>query len=227
MIPARPFYLIRHGETVMNALRRCCGGGVDTVLNEDGRAQAQMAAQVLRAVCDADDNAPTLIIISGMSRTRETTEVVNQYTNIPVLVDRDLREHMMGEWEQQPWDEILPALRAGHKPAGGESSAEYATRIQAALTRNLDAHPDARILFVAHGGTFHSLLKLYDMGRHIFIPNATLHHFAPDVGLPRMPWRIRMFAWSDGLQENPAPICPSQPDPDHDSYFKPQKTSAA
>ena len=31
VIPAQSFYLIRHGQTVMNAKRLTCGGGVDTL----------------------------------------------------------------------------------------------------------------------------------------------------------------------------------------------------
>jgi len=211
MIPARPFFLIRHGETVMNALKRCCGGGVDTTLNKDGRAQAESAAHVLQSLPEK----PTLIINSGMSRTRETTEIVNQFINLPVLEDNELREHMMGEWENAPWEDIMPHLRAGTKPVGGESSDEYAARVRGALTRNLNKHPSERILFVAHGGTFHSFMRIHGMGRHIFIPNATLHRFAPEPAHEKMPWRVDMIRWTQGGPHTaPAPICPSQPEPD-------------
>lgn len=212
MIPARPFYLIRHGETVMNAARLSCGGGVDTVLNDDGRAQAALAARVLENL----EEKPTLIINSGMSRTRETTEIINKNLSLPVLEDPDLREHMLGEWEQAPWEEIIPHLRSGVKPRGGESAEEYATRVRTVLDRHLQQHDGENLLFVAHGGTFHSFQRMHGQMRRTFIPNATLHHFAPEPAHTPMPWRVRMFGWDNALTVAPAPICPSQPDPDHD-----------
>jgi probable phosphoglycerate mutase len=208
MIPARSFYLIRHGETVMNALKLCCGGGVDTELNEEGRKQAAEAALTIEALAEK----PTLIINSGMSRTRETTAIINKNTKIPVIEDHDLREHMLGEWEGQPWDTIVPKLRTDAKPEGGESGHEYAMRIKTALNRHLGQHEGERLLFVTHGGTFHSLLRLYDHGQDkvLFIPNATLHHFQPEPAHTPMPWRVNVLHWVGRVKTSPAAICPSQ-----------------
>lgn len=206
MIPATPFLLIRHGETVMNALELSCGGGVDTELNDKGWKQAEMAAKALFAL----PVKPTLIINSGMRRTRETTSALNAALNIPVLEDNELREHMMGEWEKLPWSVTLPHLIADDKPKGGESSTEYAARVRAALDRNLKAHASERVLFVAHGGTFHSFQRFYGQSRNVFIPNATLHAFDPEPAHGPMPWRISMHHWQDdGLMTTAANICPS------------------
>ncbi|MBU6235880.1 MAG: phosphoglycerate mutase family protein [Alphaproteobacteria bacterium] len=213
MIPARPFYMIRHGETVMNALKLSCGGGIDTPLNEDGRRQAEAAALALQALVEK----PTLIINSGMSRTRDTTVIINKYINLPVLEDNELREHMLGEWENKPWDDIIPHLRAGTKPEGGESADEFAARIKAALARNLEEHASQRVLFVTHGGLFHSFQRMHGQHRRTFIPNATLHRFDPEPAHQPMPWRIQVLNWTDGgLKIKPSPICPSQPAPNHD-----------
>ncbi|HEY8964247.1 MAG TPA: histidine phosphatase family protein [Alphaproteobacteria bacterium] len=209
MIHAKPFLLIRHGETVMNALKLTCGGGVDTELNDTGWAQAELAAKALFAL----PVKPTLIINSGMRRTRETTSVLNRELGLPVLEDNDLREHMMGEWEQLPWAESFPHLINDDKPKGGESTSEYAARVRSTLDKNLKAHASERILFVAHGGTFHGMLRSYQYDRwEAFIPNATLHAFEPEPKHEPMPWKITLHQWEkDTLLTSAAPICPSVP----------------
>ena len=214
MIPARAFYMIRHGETVMNALKLSCGGGVDTVLNDQGRKQADLAAHALQAL----DDKPTLIINSGMSRTRETTEIINKFINLPVIEDNELREHMLGEWENKPWEDIIPHLRAGIKPQGGESADEFASRVRAALSRNLMGYEGERLLFVTHGGLFHSFQRMHGQHRRTFIPNATLHAFDPEPKHTPMPWRIQVLNWvgHGRLKVTPSPICPSQPPPADD-----------
>lgn len=205
--------MIRHGETVMNALKLSCGGGVDTVLNDDGRAQAALAAKVLAALTEK----PTLIINSGMSRTRETTKIVNEFIQLPVIEDNELREHMLGEWENKPWDDIIPHLRAGNKPQGGESADEFAARVREAISRNLLTYKDERVLFVTHGGTFHSFQRMHGQFRRTFIPNATLHRFDPEPAHQPMPWRVQVFNWANGVAVTPSPICPSRPAPEHDA----------
>lgn len=210
VLPATPFFMIRHGETVMNARRLTCGGGVDTVLNDEGRRQAFVAAKVLAAL----PVKPTLMIHSDMKRTRETTNILNAELKLPVLADNDLREHMMGEWEEQPWDQVFPHLRGDpHKvPKGGESRHQFGARIRETLTRNLNAHASERVLFVGHGGVFHSFQLIHGSARNIFIPNGTLHRFDPEPAHHPMPWRVTLYEWKDALREGPSPICPSQPD---------------
>jgi broad specificity phosphatase PhoE len=204
--------MIRHGETVMNARRLTCGGGVDTVLNDEGRRQAHIAAQVLDAM--PADSRPSLIIHSDMNRTRETTAIMNAALKLPVLGDNELREHMMGEWEQQPWDKVFPHLRGDPDavPRGGESRRQFSARIRAAMTRHLNAHTSERVLFVTHGGVFHSFQVMHDvLDRNLFTPNATLHHFIPEPAHDPMPWRVTLYEWKNELRQGPAPICPSQP----------------
>lgn len=205
--------MVRHGETVMNALKLTCGGGVDTELNDTGREQAALAALALAALPEK----PSLIIHSGMSRTRETASILNRGLGLPVHEDRELREHMVGEWEHKPWDDIIPHLRAGTKPAGGESADEFAERVREALRRNLESFADERVLFVVHGGTFHSFQRMHGQRRRTFIPNATIHRFTPEPAHSPMPWRVTVLEWLESqIVPRPSSICPSQPDPDND-----------
>lgn len=211
MLPAKNFYLIRHGETVMNALKLCCGGGVDTILNDTGKAQARAAGTLLAAL--DDDIRPDLIIHSGMNRTRETAGILNQSLGLEMIEVPELREHMLGEWENKPWEVALPRIRANEKPQGGESADEFAARVGTALSGVLNTHEDRRVLVVAHGGTFHSIQRLYKRLRDAHIPNCDLHAFAPELTYQPMPWKIDRF----NMRETKAirvssPFCPSQPD---------------
>lgn len=199
--------MIRHGETVMNAKRLTCGGGIDTELNPTGLAQAQKAALVLNALPEK----PTLIITSGMVRTRQTAEILNAQLGLPIIEDQDLREHMMGEWEGKHWDYVFPRLRAGEKPQGGEDHEEFGARVGAAFKRNLSEHASERVLFVGHGGTFHSFQRIQGQIRPLFVPNAALHRFDPEPKHQPMPWRAVMYEWRDGIRESVAQICPSLP----------------
>lgn len=190
----------------MNAKRLCCGGGVDTVLTDTGRLQADLARRVL----EASPVKPTLIIHSDMSRTRETTAILNRTLDIAVVADNNLREHMLGEWEGKTWDEGLPLMLSNAKPNGGESIDEFASRISGALNRHLYEYQDERILFVGHGGIFHSILRVYNRARDVFIPNATLHDFAPAPDYTAMPWQIDLLGMNDAgnFTREAASICP-------------------
>ena len=202
----------------MNAQRITCGGGVDTVLNDEGRRQAFVGAKVLAAL--PEDTRPTLIIHSDMARTRETTEILNADLGLPVIGDNELREHMMGEWERQPWDLVFPHLRGAPDvvPKGGESRNQFGARIRDAMTKNLNAHPSERVLFVTHGGVFHSFQLLHGITRNLFIANATLHHFVPEPAHHPMPWRVTLYEWKNDLRSGTAPICPSHPDQESKSF---------
>lgn len=206
IITLQNFYLIRHGETEMNALRLCCGGGVDTVLTDAGRKQAGEAAKILEAA----PIKPTLIIHSDMSRTRETTAILNRNLDIPVVGDNELREHMLGEWEGKSWDDGLGLMLSGARPVGGESRDEFAARIGSALNRNLYEYQDERIMFVGHGGIFYSIMRLYQRACDVFIQNATLHDFIPEPENHEMPWKINLLEMGpDGIvKDMAAPICP-------------------
>lgn len=92
-------YVIRHGETNLNAQGRL-QGHVDVPLNENGKKFAQITGEALKEV-------PFDIIISSpLSRAIETAQLVtlpsSQYHHkkIPVLADNRLMEIDWGKWDQ-------------------------------------------------------------------------------------------------------------------------------
>lgn len=203
MIPAKAFYLIRHGETEANAAKITAGGGYDSPLTDIGRKQAQMVADVIEQL----EVKPTRVIHSPMTRARDTANYINDKLGLDSQEVDTLREHMVGEWEGKPWEEVMPHVRANIRPPGGENKDDFAARVKNTLTDILHAHDDP-VMIVAHGGTFYSILHLYEQAYDSGIENCHLHYFepAPDVG--DFPWRIWQFdIEEDNFIKRSAPFC--------------------
>lgn len=81
------FYIFRHGQTIWNAEGRPQGQHEYPVpLTMDGREQAQKLAEKLQ------DKKIKPIISSDLLRAQQTGEIVAQALNVPVKLDRRLRE---------------------------------------------------------------------------------------------------------------------------------------
>lgn len=83
-------YLIRHGQTDWNVINRI-QGQLDMPLNETGRKEASMCAQKLINL-KLDE-----IVSSDLSRTKETTRIINESLSLPVRFDPRLREVNCGD----------------------------------------------------------------------------------------------------------------------------------
>ena len=100
-------YLVRHGETDWNLVRRI-QGNADIPLNEKGRA-------VARATAEAMKEMPIDVIFSSpLIRARETAEILAAGRGMEVQVDSRLREIAFGEFEGITWKEIdtLPEYKS-------------------------------------------------------------------------------------------------------------------
>ena len=148
--------LARHGESLWNAERRF-QGATDIALSDRGRAQAEALARGLRGY------RVRAAYVSPYRRAVETAELALRGTGVPLVVDEELRELSLGEWEGCTVDEVrardgdpyVAWLRAPHDcpPPGGEPLPVVSARVQAALARIAAAHPRGDdVLVVAHGG---------------------------------------------------------------------------
>jgi 2,3-bisphosphoglycerate-dependent phosphoglycerate mutase len=141
--------LARHGETDWNRELRIQGSS-DTELNDTGRRQAHALA---RELADVELAA---VYSSGLSRARETAEIVAAGRNLEVHVDDDLRERSFGSWEGLTRHEVaqrFPDL--GHHD--GETDEELRGRVLRAIRRIAEAHPEEQVLVVSHGGALNAL----------------------------------------------------------------------
>lgn len=92
--------LVRHGETEWNRVARF-QGGIDVPLNDNGRKQAQQAAEFLKNV------KIDFAVSSPMLRPKETAEIIlGQHPHITLELKDALREINHGRWEGKLESEI-------------------------------------------------------------------------------------------------------------------------
>ncbi len=157
------FLLVRHGETDWNRDRRF-QGHADPPLNETGREQARaLGAELAGERLDA-------VYSSDLARAHETAEIISARTGARVVLDPDLREIDVGEWQGLTWPEIeqrYPAgvqnwHESGHGWQSGETYDQLGERVVAALRRIAAEHPAGRVAIVGHGGTVRSVRALVE-----------------------------------------------------------------
>jgi broad specificity phosphatase PhoE len=140
--------LWRHGQTAWNLEGRF-QGKADIPLDAKGIAQSEEAARRLAAL------RPTAILSSPLQRAARTAAALAELTGLTVAFDPDLAERDGGEWEGLSSREIkerYPAEHARWQPPGGETSAEVAKRVGAALERAIGRMSDDGPLIVASHG---------------------------------------------------------------------------
>ena len=166
---------MRHGA-VSAVVRGRLYGRLDVPLSETGREQVRRAAQALRQdLLAADGGLPPLRLISSpLSRCRESAALVRAALRgrdgslPPLLVDDDLAEIALGQWEGLPKEEIrrrFPAQWAARgadmahaAPPGGESFHMAGQRMLAAVRRLGADHPGETLVCLSHAGVIRCLM---------------------------------------------------------------------
>jgi probable phosphoglycerate mutase len=163
---ATEILLVRHGASqsfVEGQMFELADGHGDPPLAPEGREQAQqVGARLATEHIDA-------IYVTSLRRTVETAAPLCERLGMTPIVEPDLREVFLGEWEggllrqkmrdgdplalaaaeQQRWD-VIP---------GGEPSEQFAARVRGSIERIHAKHPDQRVVAVAHGGTIGEALR--------------------------------------------------------------------
>jgi probable phosphoglycerate mutase len=172
VLPARPFYFLRHGETDWNREGRMMGHA-DIPLNATGRAQAERA----RTACAG--LGLRAIAASSLSRARETAEIVNRDLGLTLTTIDDLREVDVGPCSGIGDPGWMPRWQDGAAMAGVESFIAFRDRIARGFAQALALQ--APVLVVAHGGVFRALETLIGHSGRTDLPNATVIHVAPPL----------------------------------------------
>jgi probable phosphoglycerate mutase len=157
--------LVRHGESqpaVEGESFDLVDGHGDPALSPEGREQAvKVCARLAGEGVDA-------IYVSKLRRTTETASALATALVLPMVVDPDLHEVFLGDWEggmfrqrvaeadpiavrmltEERWD-VIP---------NAEPADEFAARVRRAVARIAAAHPDQRVAAFAHGGTIGQIL---------------------------------------------------------------------
>ena len=148
-------YLVRHGETDWNLLKRWQGQGI-TPLNPTGRRQAARVAARLAG------DALSALYSSDSLRAWQTAEAIAAATGLPLRPDPRLRELDVGLWQGYATHEIewLDSERYATRQADwlttpcpeGESVSQLIARVGQAFDDITAAHPGERVAVVTHGG---------------------------------------------------------------------------
>ena len=158
--------LVRHGQTAPyrpGAPFDLVDGQGDPPLTDRGRWQAEQVALRL---------APTpidAVYVTTLRRTSQTAAPLLARIGLEPVVEADLREIHLGEWEGGVFREkvanrdpaFLEVERTGDWGAipGAETFDQLRTRVVAALERIHAAHPGQRIVAVSHGGAIGAALS--------------------------------------------------------------------
>ena len=156
-------YLIRHGETNANN-QNIIQGWMDTELSEKGKRQIEALARRF-----ADINIDT-IYSSDLRRARMTAEAICQVKEIPLRIDRNLRELNMGLWVGRSWDDLVENdyertvlfknTSSLWRAPDGESFEEARIRLNSALKEIVRKHSGQTVAVVTHGAVIRHTLAL-------------------------------------------------------------------
>lgn len=152
----RRLVLWRHGETDYNASGRM-QGHIDSALTQVGWNQARFAAPALARF------EPELVIASDLRRATDTATVLTEAINVPLRIDKRLRETFLGDWQgltaaevDEGWPGELQRWRADSTwaPPGGESRVEVAARAYEVVDdlQQDETANEETVLLAAHGG---------------------------------------------------------------------------
>lgn len=145
-------YLIRHGETEWNQIRRIQGHS-DIALNEQGLRQAEQVARRFRG------EAVHAVYSSDLSRAKVTAMRIAAEAGSTVSTRPALRERCYGEWEGLTYEEIRARFEAQDQAVCGiETFEDMQQRAVNELTELAGSHPNQKVVVVSHGGFINSFL---------------------------------------------------------------------
>jgi uncharacterized phosphatase len=183
------FFLVRHGETEWNRLRKIQGIS-DIPLNDTGRSQAAALGDIL------SKHRFDLIVSSPLSRALETAQIVARKLGMPApLVIQDLVERNYGEAEGSSGLELDTLYPPGTAIPGREDRADVTKRVVRTLHDLAIRHPEADILAVAHGAVIRCVVDYAAPGEYSEpITNCSVHSFSHVAG------SLELVAFDDPME---------------------------
>jgi phosphoserine phosphatase len=93
-------YLIRHGEIESN-VQKIYAGTSEESLNQNGKRQVRLLSSRLEA------KGISRIYASPLTRAVETAEILNQKLNVPMIVEKELREILLGPLDGLSYTQVI------------------------------------------------------------------------------------------------------------------------
>ncbi|HEX2296634.1 MAG TPA: MSMEG_4193 family putative phosphomutase [Actinomycetota bacterium] len=160
-------WLVRHGVTSHTG-HRLSGWLPDVHLTDEGRAQAEAAAEMLSGM-----NLEA-VYSSPIDRTRETAAAIAARHGLPVRTRRTIGEVEYGKWtnrsfkvlaRQKAWA-VLHRWPSSVRFPDGETLREVQSRALDEIDKIADAHPNAMVCVVSHADVI-KLVLAHHLGVHI------------------------------------------------------------
>ena len=196
-----PIYLIRHGETALNANRTFQPPA--TPLSERGLDQARrLGARLVSA-------GITRILASDLARAAMTAEAVRDATGAPLEFDSELHERNFGDLRGRAYESLgFDADALGYTPPNGESWEVFHERVARAWPRVLAvaARTEGPLAVVTHGLVCRALLSFHVLPAPGLAPPSGFRNTSLSV-LEGVPWRATLIdcvAHLDDVRETAA-----------------------
>lgn len=171
-----------------------CGGDYDVPLC----AQGLDDCAELRAYLAAQPATFDILRVSPLQRTLATAEHIHPlYPGARLVVDDDLRERLLGNWNNRSIAETAVPLAASVTPPGGESEADFRQRIARSLASILADQP-ASVLVVASSGVARVMHSLLGGEGRIRLPNAQMVRFRFGRGADEVPLQVNSLRVESG-----------------------------
>lgn len=174
--------IVRHGQTAENK-KKIQQGHLDTLLDEDGKKQAQVAAELLK------NEKIEVFFSSDLKRAFHTAQAVaSRHKNKEIQVTPLLREKHYGRFQGMTLKEIgsyLPkfgeqgnfSFQGKEKEFGVETNEAVKERIRE-FKKTLALHKGKTIAVFSHGGTIRRMLEVFGIPLHI-VSEMYMHNAAP------------------------------------------------
>ena len=167
MTARRRLFLIRHARADLGSREFRTsprGRQWNPPLSEEGRAQAEALAARLSLM-----DLPAAVYASPFRRCVQTIEPFGERSGIEPVLDEEVGEVFVGEWEGLSFEEIVSgdeelARRFREFEAmfsmapGGESGEELRRRVLPAVEAIIGRHPQGDLIVVTHGGVINSYI---------------------------------------------------------------------
>ena len=187
-------YLVRHGETDWNLQNRI-QGQTDTLLNEEGRRQAQELAVKLK-----EKHHISSIYSSRQKRALETAQAVGRAIGVQPMVRQGLEELSLGKWEGYTWRQVREKFPEEYQvwyknrryqiPPEGESYQQLLDRLLPVLADLIEKNT-GNVLVVSHSAVIMTLLSYVndtpfeDMAKNYKMGNTGIAEINPELFFER------------------------------------------
>ncbi|BDR57558.1 histidine phosphatase family protein [Xylocopilactobacillus apis] len=156
------FYFVRHGQTFANAkgLKQGTIDDEETHLNAIGRQQVREVREQF------DFSFANRFIISPLTRTRQTADILNVELQLPVATDERLLEISYGSWDGKNNNELRAQYPDVFNPEFNDVTPDYVKyatdgetfdsvikRVGEFMADISSKDPDDKIIVVTHGFT--------------------------------------------------------------------------